>query len=184
MPGRERMMRRLLAVSALLALVATMLVASPAQASITTYACNPSSTGWNLEGAWDDGSVMEARTCMQYDSVFGEVRTRSQWRARRGGVALSGTDWDLDSNGDSRPFHTSTYLHGPGMEIGVVRNYPDVFNTSIVTLYSNWACYGSGSQSYSGRAFDIRATPPGLPRSGYKSNGSATATDSRASCTV
>lgn len=177
-------MRRLLALSALLALVATLLVASPAQAAITTYKCNPSSTGWNVKGAWDDGSVLEARTCLQYDSSFGQVRTRSEWRARRGGVALSGTDWDLDSNGDNLPFHTSVYLTASGRELGLVINYPDVFDTSIVTLYSNWDCYGSGTQSYVGQAFDLRATPPGLPRSGYKSNLSLTANDSRANCTT
>ena len=175
-------MRRLLALSALLALVATLLVASPAQAAITTYECNPSSTGWNVKGAWDDGSVLEARTCLQYDSGSGMVRTRSEWRARRGGVALSGTDWDLDSNGDNRPFRTSTYLSDYNRELGPVANYRDVFNTSIVTLYSNWGCYGSGLQTYWGKAFDLRATPPGLPRSGYKANPSDFAGDNLPTC--
>ena len=176
-------MRRLLAVSALLALVATMLAASPAQAAITIYACNPNATDWNLEGAWDDGSVLESRTCLQHDSVARKVRTRSQWRARRGGVALSGTDWDLDSNAsDGRPFTTYIDIDGVSTNIGVVANYPDVYNTSIVTLYSNWACYGSAARVYIGVAFDVRATPPGLDRSGYKSNDSAIAIDNRIAC--
>lgn len=144
--------------------------APPAEAAITTFGCNPSSTGWNLEGAWDDGSVMESRTCLQWDSSANLRRVKTEWRARRGGTALSGTDWDLDANDDGRPFWRSIYIYNTGVDLGVQATDNDVFNASLVTRYSSWSNLGACPGNYAGMAYDIRATPPGLPRSGYKSN--------------
>jgi hypothetical protein len=181
-PVRPRLL--VLTVLALLSMGLTVAgPAAPARADVVTYACNPSATGWNLEGSWPGGTVLEARTCLQNeDSVLGDVRVRSQWRVRNGTTPISGTDWDLDSNGDGLPFQTYIQRTSSGTIHGPVSNYPDLFNTSIVTLYSNFTCAGSGDQGYAGKAFDLRATPPGLPRSGYRLHNSLTAFDGFLAC--
>ena len=158
-------------------------LAPAASAAVTTYACNPSSTGWNVKGRWDDGTVLEARTCLQYDTAFGQVRTKSEWRVRKGGTAISGTDWDLDANATKDPrFQIWVYSDTLNEDVGFRNNFSDVFNASYLALYSTWGCVGAVSQTYLGFAIDLRATPPGLPRSGYHGNNSRKATDNRIAC--
>jgi hypothetical protein len=179
------MRNKLLPILATLSLLAGLIVAMApaASAAVTTYACNPSSTGWNTKGAWPDGTVLEARTCLQYDTAFGQVRTKSEWRVRKGGTPISGTDWDLDSNPGSDPaFQIWVYSRTRGVTVGLRNNFNDVFNTSYLALYSTWGCTGAVIQTYQGFTLDLRATPPGLTRSGYHNNNSREATDSRIAC--
>jgi hypothetical protein len=166
-----------------LLLTSIAVTALPAQASISTISCNPSASSWDTKGAWPDGTVLEARACLQHDSAVGDMRVKEEWRVRRGGTAIGGTDWDLDSGTDGRPYITHILLTVSGTKLGNVQNYPDVYNTSIVTLYSNWACnLGSGTISYVGKGFDLRATPPGLAKSGYKSQNTLSRSDSMVQC--
>ena len=179
------MRNKLLPILATVSLLAALNVAlaPAASATVTTYACNPSSTGWNTKGAWADGTVLEARTCLQYDGVLGQVRTKSEWRVRKGGTPISGTDWDLDANDANDPvFQIWVYSYTRNLELGVRNNFNDVFNTSYLALYSDYECTGAISQTYQGFSIDLRATPPGLPRSGYHDNNSRQATDTRIAC--
>jgi len=159
-------MRRLIALlAAIMALAASLVAftASPAAASVVTYGCNPSVSGWSTAAAWGDGTVMEARACLQYDTATPFHRVRVEWRMRRGGTALSGTDWDLD------PSYTAEILTEYGVEVGSKEDFSDIFNKSYIVTYSPWACAGSASRGddYRGVGSLIRATPPGLTKSGY-----------------
>ena len=163
-------MRRLIAhLAAALTLAASLVAvsASPAAAEQYSYACNPSATGWSVKARWGDGSVMEARACLQYwyNNSYNENfhRVRVEWRVRRGTTALSGTDWDLS------PDYATYILRRDGQELGGKYDYTDTFNTSYLATYSTWSC-GGPHQDYSGGGVLIRATPPGLPKSSYHSH--------------
>jgi hypothetical protein len=163
-------MRRRITLLAVIAALAASLVAvtaPPAAATQYSYACNPSATGWTVKARWGDGTVMEARACLQfwYNNPYNENfhRVRVEWRMRRGGDALSGTDWDLDPN-------YTTYIAGrDGRVIGPKYDHADIFNASYIATYSIWEC-GGPHQDYQGRGVNIRATPPGLPKSSYHSH--------------
>jgi hypothetical protein len=174
------MSRRILVLGLALSALLTVFTAAPAHA-VTTYACNPTPSTWNVVARWGDGSVMEARTCLQHDPNTGYVRTKSQWRTRRGTTALL-SDWDLDINGDNRWFQTQVYSISFDYPFAWRADFSDVFNTSYLALYSRWSCYGSTTQRYQGMAWDLRATPPGLTRSGYHQNNSDVTEDALAAC--
>jgi hypothetical protein len=167
-------MRRLLAPLAVISTVAVSLIvipASPAAATQYSYACNPSETGWSVKARWDDGTVMEARACLQYwynNSYLENFhRVRVEWRVRRGGTALSGTDWDLS------PDYATYILTSDGSKLGEATNFTDTFNTSYIATYSGWVCRGP-HQNYSGGGVLLRATPPGLSKSSYHSHWTST----------
>jgi hypothetical protein len=155
---------------AVAALVGVQVAQAPPARAITTYGCNPSASTWSVKARWDDGSVMESRACLQADGQW--RRARTEWRVRRGTTALSGTDWDMDSNfaGDTR-YRTAVVVPMPtDIWLGEVANYSDIFNTSYVVTHSTWSCLNTTQTGlvYYGTGQGIRATPPGLPRSGYK----------------
>jgi hypothetical protein len=159
-------MRRLIALlAAIMALAASLVAftASPAVASVVTYGCNPSVSGWATAAAWSGGTVMEARACLQYDTATPYHRVRVEWRMRRGTTALNGTDWDLD------PSYYTEILTVYGVDIGRDETWSDIFNKSYIVTYSGWGCAGSASSGdeYRGVGWLIRATPPGLTKSGY-----------------
>jgi len=157
----------LLVVIAALAASLVAVTAPPAAAAVTTHDCNPSATGWARKAAWGDGTVMEARACLQYwtNNPYGRPfhRVRVEWRMRRGTTALSGTDWDL------RPDYATEVLTVNGALLGEDFDHDDIFNTSYVATYSLWSCAGSDYRGveYYGIGLFMRATPPLLPKSSY-----------------
>jgi hypothetical protein len=177
--------RRFIALLAAIATLAALLVAvtaSPAAAAVTTHACNPSATGWATKARWGDGTVMEARACLQYwtNNPYGVPfhRVRVEWRMRRGTTALSGTDWDL------RPEYATEILTVNGALLGGDFDHADIFNTSYIATYSLWACAGSNYRGveYYGIGLLIRATPPLLPKSNYHNYQTKFTTSPNISC--
>ena len=187
-------MRLRLLLTAALALTALTLAAPasasskwqavPATATVTDYACDPGPSTWRLEGAWADGSVMESRTCLQYDGA-NHSRVRSEFRARKGGTPLTGTDWDTDAADDGRAWKRAIFdVYDPNNTArGLATATADIFNASYIVRESNWYCFGGGQQeTIYGLGWDVRATPPGLPRSGYKLGQTDNATTYLATC--
>jgi hypothetical protein len=166
-------MRAIIRWAALIVVVFGLTLApmAPAQAVLSSYACNPSSSTWNLEGAWPSGTVMESRACLREDTTTGLVQAYTQFRTRRGGTAIL-SDWDL--NGTNGPL-TQTYytISGDISLYGYKASFGDQFDTSIVTLPSFWECKGSitGPVEHQGHISGVSANPNGTQdgASGYKS---------------
>jgi hypothetical protein len=178
---RTRWRRRIALVVLPGAMIASLLAVAPAQASVITYACDPSPTTWNVAAAWPDGTVAEVRRCIQHDSATGKVRERSEMRVRNGTNPDSGADWDFDNNGDNRGLIIWVY-DLDCCSIVTNNNFPDEFNQSYVVKYTSWGCRAASFNEYYGADAEWRVTPTGLSRSGYKDGSSDVAFDGLAQC--
>lgn len=178
---RRRILVALATVAALPALLA--LTAGPAVAADIEYDCNPSSSTWDLKGAWGDGTVLEARTCLHSDSL-GDVRAYSYWRTRRGTTAIQ-SDWNL--GGSNAIMQGWVYSGTTQHEYGVkeTQYWNDIFDTSIVRLANFPDCSTvAGSKRYQGFFHGVQANPNGATNgaSGWKDSFSLEANDTFLNC--
>jgi len=158
----------------LLAAAALSLPAAPAEAAPISYGCNPSATGWKLEGDWGGGTVWESRVCIRYDAGLDEVQGKYEFRVRDGGTPIQ-SDWDL-----SEAYGGVWNLTAGAAIPGTIRvDFVDTFNTSYIAIFSYWGCTTMSSIDHYSYVAEVSVNPNGpLPESSRHSAVSYVVNDS------
>lgn len=149
---------------------------------LSRYACNPGTENWVLQGVWPSGTIMESRVCLRYDTTTQLVQAFSEWRTRRGGIAIQ-SDWDLNgTHGDNTQAWWS--ITGKIKQYGFRQSFGDAYDKSYVVIQSFWECDGSvGTVEHRGHVHNVSADPNDSDGpSGYKDAASRYAINNYPSC--
>jgi hypothetical protein len=122
------------------------------------YGHSPGGGDYATKGAWNSGTVMEARGYF-VEKAGGDIYVATRWRTRRGTTAIL-SDWNTGgSNSDTYSVIDSYTTH---FSYGYRDDYPDHLSTSAILLTSYPDCsQQAGVDTYAGGTFIVTANPAG-----------------------
>lgn len=152
---------------------ATTTVGAGLAVGLDEYNCNPS-TGWEVKGAFSNGSVMEARACL----LFGGaplLSARTEWRLRHGGTPITGV-WDMDTpDGAGGAVYRQKLVRSNDGALITYRDWTSDVSGSFIRTDTPQDCdHTYSSASYFAASGQLRVYNPETgTKSGWKTQGNS-----------